>query len=76
MLRDLRAGKKNRTFDDLRRALEDAAFVMRSRTAGSHYTFARPGCSVIVTLPKRRGPLFAAYRHVAIQALEDCCEDD
>jgi predicted RNA binding protein YcfA (HicA-like mRNA interferase family) len=75
-IQDLHAYKKNRTFDDLRRILEDAGFVMRSRTAGSHRTFAKRGCTVIVTLPDSRGLLFAAYVRMVIRALEECCDDD
>jgi hypothetical protein len=75
-IEDLHADKKNRTFDDLRRVLEGAGFVMRSRTAGSHRTFARPGCSMIVTLRDTRGPLFAAYVRTVVRALEECCDDD
>lgn len=72
----LHADKKNRTFDDLRCVLEEAGFVMRSRTAGSHRTFARPGCSMIVTLRDTRGPLFAACVRTVVRALEECCDDD
>jgi len=75
-IQDLNANKKHRTFDDLRRVLEDADFVMRSRTAGSHRTFAKPGCSMIVTLVDTRGPFFAAYVRMVVRALEECCDDD
>ena len=75
-IQDLHANTRRRTFDDLRRVLEDAGFVMRSRTAGSHRTFAKPGCSLIVTLVEARGPLFAGYVRMVVRALEECCEDD
>jgi predicted RNA binding protein YcfA (HicA-like mRNA interferase family) len=75
-IQDLHANTKNRTFDDLRRVLEDAGFVMRSRTAGSHRTFAKPACSVIVTLVDTRRPVFAAYVRMVVRALEECCDDD
>jgi predicted RNA binding protein YcfA (HicA-like mRNA interferase family) len=75
-IQDLHANARTRTFDDLRRVLEDAGFVMRSRTSGSHRTFAKPACSLIVTLVETRGPLFAAYVRMVMRALEECCDDD
>ena len=71
----LTARRRSLVFVELRDVLRDAGFHMRRPTAGSHRTFAMPGCQVIVTVAERRGPLPLPYVRLALRAIEECCED-
>ena len=75
IIEQLKVNKKNRTYEELKRILEDAGFSMHPRTAGSHRVFHKPGCSITPDIPEKKGPLLVCYVRMVIVALEECSDD-
>lgn len=73
-IEQLKASKKNRTFVELKRVLEDAGFEMHPRSRGSHRAFSKPGCFVSPSIPEK-SPVLAVYVRKVIAALEECCDE-
>lgn len=73
-IEQLKANKKNRTFGELKRILEDAGFSMHPRARGSHRVFNRPGCFQSPSIPEE-SPVLACYVRMVIVALEECSDD-
>ena len=71
----LKANKKNRTYEELKRILEEAGFVLHPRPKGSHRVFHRPGCSTTPTIPEKKGTVLVCYVGKVIDALEECSDD-
>jgi hypothetical protein len=74
IIEQLKENKKNRSYEELRRVLEQTGFTMHPRTGGSHRVFTKAGCFVSPSIPEK-SPVLACYVRKVIEALEECCDD-
>jgi hypothetical protein len=70
----LKANKKNRTYEELKQILEDFGFQMHPRQGGSHRVFNKRGCFISPSIPEK-SPVLPCYVGKVIAALEECCDE-
>ena len=70
----LKANKKNHSFEELKRILEEYGFQMHPRQRGSHRVFNKRGCFICPSIPEK-SPVLPCYVGKVIDALEECCDE-
>lgn len=71
---DIETRKKSVRYDELVDLLEAAGFSL-ARWRGSHRTFTKPGCPVIVTLKDAPGHVRIGHVTTALASVVECGDD-
>ena len=71
---DINKRKRSVRYDELVALLEAAGFGL-ARSSGSHRTFTKPGCPVIVTLKDSPGHVRIGHVTTTLASVEECGDD-